>query len=276
MNATMLATCLTPDRETPGFDLSVGNLDSPVTSTGPASGGGGVSYPAAASRRGLLGIMKGLVTSRREGGSGASSSSGQGTTTKVNAKNYAARWRITKLVAFELVRGDALALTTATATSTATAASLGSNNGNALYRVCRHKDRRRSVIGDKLKKLRALQHGVVRKIGWLPEWWWDLLPSIEEAPEPGADGTDSLLEFMQLSEVVEAEQGQLTSESSLLDEYSDSALEGAAKNQTTGHSHVLSRQYDHWRWISCNGENLEWMPKDMVSWSSRRCIFFIC
>ena len=98
----------------------------------------------------------------------------------VDIQSYPARWRIVKLVAFELVRGDPGILTTTGGTA-ASADSLAT--GSAKYKIGRRKDSRRSIVGDKLKKIRALQNGVYKKISWLPEWWWDLVPAINPFEE---------------------------------------------------------------------------------------------
>jgi hypothetical protein len=141
----------------------------------------------------------------------------------VDGKNYAARWRTSKLVVFEQVRGTLPLTVTATSTSTAaTATSVGSSGGNALYRLRKRNGKRRSVIGDKMKKLRALQNGAVRKIAWLPEWWWDLLPAISvQAEIATASDVDRSEDWLEGAEVVEGEvdeRERLMSECTLLDE----------------------------------------------------------
>jgi hypothetical protein len=52
-----------------------------------------------------------------------------------------------------------------------------------------HSRDRRTVLGDVVRKQRAAQMGVVGKVGWLPEWWWDLVPPISVAEEELAVGS---------------------------------------------------------------------------------------
>jgi hypothetical protein len=260
MNAAIMSTCVAPDREAPGFDASVGAPEAAAEESPSTSSG--INYPAA-SRRGFFGMVKGMVSKRLDAGAGNSATAGaKETSTKVDAKNYAARWRVTKLVVFDMVRsGVTLTSTASSATATSTAENAAGSR-STLYRISRRNGKRKSVIGDKVRKLLALQRGIVRKIGWLPEWWWDLVPPIEAQVE----------HEVRLSELVDhndegagedAERTRLLSESTLLDEAED-----PMSKEKDHHRHTLiAAADDPWRWLTV-WDDCEWMDGDMVSMHS--------
>lgn len=276
MNSALMATSIAADRDIPAFDFNIGNsvvTDSAASATSSAS----VGLPM---RRGLMSMMKGMVGLRDQDSAAgvARVTNKEEVSTKLDAKSYAARWRTTKLVVFDLVRGNIPITTTSTTTSSAANAALhttDSSAGNALYRIRRHKERRKSVIGDKLKKLRALQSGVVRKIGWLPEWWWDILPPIDLSAELGAFDDIRMSDMLDCSDVSGDNQGgegnhsnNNYNEITLLDEAEDPFQKDTAlsphlsTSATAGAGQRMG--YDVWRWLS-NWDNSDWMPDDMVS-----------
>lgn len=251
MHANVMSTCIAPDRELSTFD---GYLHSAASSTNfpSASHSSGLPPPAANAniRGGFMGLMRNIVGAKpKDAPNGAVEASGKmenivAAGAAADVQSYPARWRITKLVAFELVRGDVMLTTT---TSAASAASVNSREGSAKYKIGRRRDSTRSIVGDKLKKIRALQNGVYKKIGWLPEWWWDLLPSInahEEGPSWDA----------QLDEVSEADD-EHWGEDCFLDSAGSEQLSDAPSS-STAHRHAWS--YDP----ECG---TDWMPTDLVS-----------
>jgi hypothetical protein len=269
MNASILATSVAPDRDAAAFDLSIGS-EEPSTPTTPSSTAsaatgainGGINYPAAASRRGLLGMVKGMVARRLDTSQGTvASDSGKEVSTHVNNKNYAARWRVTKLVVFDMVRNGLPVTATATTATAASVTSTGS--GNALYRLSRRRGTRKSVIGDKVRKLQALQRGVVRKIGWLPEWWWDLLPVIDCSSELSAHVGGSLAELVdhgaEGEDCDDPEADRAMSESTLLDEAED-PFERDQQRRVGARSGGC----DPWQWLQ-PWEGCDWLVRDMVS-----------
>lgn len=178
----------------------------------------------------------------------------------VDVQSYPARWRIVKLVAFELVRGDAGILTTTGGTA-ASADSVAT--GSAKYKIGRRKDSRRSIVGDKLKKIRALQNGVYKKISWLPEWWWDLVPTInplEEAPGQSVWDISTLSDVGDLLEEDGSSVGVWTGtsageEESFLDETSGS-------EQLSDPPATAAAPLNTWTYDAECGTN--WMPTDSV------------
>jgi hypothetical protein len=289
MNASILATSVATDRDAAAFDLSIGS-EEPSTPTTPSStasaatgaSNGGINYPAAASRRGLLGMVKGMVTRRLDTSPGTvASDSGKEVSTHVNNKNYAARWRVTKLVVFDMVRNGLPITATATTATAASVTSTGS--GNALYRLSRRRGTRKSVIGDKVRKLQALQRGVVRKIGWLPEWWWDLLPAIDCGAELSSQAVEGLSELVadagaEGEDCEDPEADRAMSESTILDE-AENPFERDQDRRVGGARGVGC---DPWQWLQ-PWEGCDWLVRDMVSYAavvtspvpiflSRRCL----
>jgi hypothetical protein len=283
MNASILATSVAPDRDAAAFDLNIGS-EEPSTPTTPSSAAsnatgaanGGINYPAAATRRGLLGMVKGMVTRRLDTSQGTvASDSGKEVSTHVNNKNYAARWRVTKLVVFDMVRNGLPITATATTATAASVTSTGS--GNALYRMSRRRGTRKSVIGDKVRKLQALQRGVVRKIGWLPEWWWDLLPAIDCGAELSSQVGEGLLELVadpgaEGDDCEDPEADRAMSESTILDDAED-PFEKDRQRRVGG---ARSGGCDPWEWLQ-PWEGCDWLVCDMVSTAEccyfRQCLF---
>lgn len=259
INANLMASCIVPDREQSTFDHSVVAVPEQPSSSQPSNG---ISYPAANSR-GLLGMVKNMVISRRQS-TGPITPTDQATSNKVDARNYAARWRTTKLVVFELVRGelDLTGTNTGTASST-TAATATSLSGSKKYRRLgkRKGSSSRSIIGDKLRKLRALQNGVVRKIGWLPEWWWDLVPHIKDLQGEGeaGQGLKGAFEEVPSSKAREEAEEALQVLDACEDSYVDDEGDFDSVSEASVADHPASGPWTCW-----NDCGSDWMPADMV------------
>lgn len=264
MNSSLMASCVAADRDIPAFDFSIGN---PVQNDSATSAASSASVGLTA-RRGLMSMMKGMVGLRdQDSATGAARiASSKVISSKLDAKSYAARWRTTKLVIFELVRGNIPITTTNTSTASTAAGALNTTDsiaGNALYRIKRNTtERRKSVIGDKLKKLRALQNGVVRKIAWLPEWWWDLLPPIDLSSDLEGFTENRMSDLLDFGDDNFADGfcagERLLSECTILDEAEDPFKTDAHLVQTGG------PRYDAWRWLT-DWDDCDWMPNDLVS-----------
>lgn len=264
-----MASCIAPDREQSTFDHSVVAVQEQPSSSQPSNG---ISYPAASSR-GLLGMVKNMVISRRQS-TGPVTSADQTTSNKVDARNYAARWRTTKLVVFELVRGDLdLSGTNTTTASSATAATATSLSDSKKYRRLgrRKGSSSRSIIGDKLRKLRALQNGVVRKIGWLPEWWWDLVPHISVQPGEGeaGQGSKGAVEEAPSSKAREEAEEALQVLEDCEDSYVDDegAFDSVSEAAATDHP-------ANGPWTCWNDCGSDWLPVDMVRTALLYCCSF--
>jgi len=264
MNVHVLATHVASEREPSTFDGFHHINSSPNVPAAPFPAAG--ASPATTSR-GFLGLMRNIVGGKAKD----AHSAGTGTVHEsdgargggglgADVQSYPARWRIVKLVAFELVRGDPGILTTTGGTA-ASADSVAT--GSAKYKIGRRKDSRRSIVGDKLKKIRALQNGVYKKISWLPEWWWDLVPAInplEEAPGQQVWDMSTLSDVGDLLEEEGSSVGVWTGssageEESFLDETCGS-------EQLSDPPAAAAAPLNSWTYDAECGTN--WMPTDSV------------
>lgn len=277
MNANLMASFSSPDREQSTFDFSV-TVEQDASPSSSQQAGSGINLPVASSR-GLLGMMKSMViNSRRPTSAAPATSSSVGSSSssssKLDTRNYAARWRTTKLVVFELVRGDLdLSSTTATAISAASAGSSTSQAGISSSNKYRRLGRRKggggshnhnhssgSIVGDKLRKVRALQKGVLKKISWLPEWWWDLVPSMNIQPgeaQTGGKGAAGVVEDVDPEER-DALPGHLDGEDN------ESFLDVEDGSESSSYPAPVVGHPSGSPWALWNDCDAAWLPTDLV------------
>ncbi len=261
MHVNVLSTCVTSEREAStfdGFNHSVAASPFPVAPVSAA-----VASPVVS--RGFLGLMKNIVGNRiREQPSSSAGSASKNESTVLDVHSYPARWRVVKLVAFELVRNDPGIMMTTTGTAAASIDSSSAPTGSSTkYKIGRRRDSSRSIVGDKLRKIRAMQNGVYKKIAWLPEWWWDLVPALsvhETNPAASGTGTGDVWDGKALSEMGEGfiEDDDLPqwtgTEESFLDEAGDS--------EQLSDPPATVAPLNSWTYSADCGT--DWMPKDMV------------
>ena len=266
MHVNVLSTCVTSEREAStfdGFNHSIAPASFPVA---PAA----TAFASPIVSRGFLGLMKNIVGNRiREQPSSSASSASKNESTVLDVHSYPARWRVVKLVAFELVRNDPSIMMTTTGTAAASIDSSAPTGGSTKYKIGRRRDSSRSIVGDKLRKIRAMQNGVYKKIAWLPEWWWDLVPALNshEGNHSVGTGTGDVWDGKALSEMGEgfiddSDLPQWTgTEESFLDEAGDS--------EQLSDPPAATAPLNSWTFSADCGT--DWMPTDMVRICSSIC-----